>query len=129
MAGTIAADTLTHSTAGSIATNFVVEGSAKAWVNFNGTGTIASRDSFNIASLTDNGTGQYLLSYSSSMGNDDYVLTGGARSPGSTSGIFNAPTDAASDQAAGSTEVYHLNLSGGPTDFTHDFVIVHGDLA
>jgi hypothetical protein len=56
MAGTIAADTLTHSTAGSIATNYVVEGSAKAWNNTNSTGTTIN-DSFNIASLTDSGTG------------------------------------------------------------------------
>ena len=48
--GTLKADTLTHSTAGSLATNFVVEGSAKAWLNLNGTGTIATRDSFNVTS-------------------------------------------------------------------------------
>ena len=41
--GTLKADTLTHSTAGSLATNYVVNGSAKAWVNFNGTGTVATR--------------------------------------------------------------------------------------
>ena len=35
MAGKIVADTLEHSTAGSIATNYVVEGSAKAWLNYN----------------------------------------------------------------------------------------------
>jgi len=67
MAGTIVADTLTHSTAGSIATNYVVNGSAKAWVNFNGTGTIATRDSLNVASLTDNGTGNYSNNLTNSM--------------------------------------------------------------
>ena len=34
MAGTLAADTLTHSTAGSIGTNYVVEGSCKSWILF-----------------------------------------------------------------------------------------------
>ena len=33
---------------------------AKAWVNFNGTGTVAIRDSFNVSSITDVGTGQYV---------------------------------------------------------------------
>jgi len=67
MAGTIVADTLTHSTAGSIATNYVVEGSAKAWVNFNGTGTIASRDSLNVSGLVDNSTGNYSNNLINSM--------------------------------------------------------------
>ena len=58
MAGKIVADTLEHSTAGSIATNYVVEGSAKAWVNLNGTGTIAISDSINHSSATDSATGK-----------------------------------------------------------------------
>ena len=67
MAGTIVADTLTHSTAGSIATNYVGEGSAKAWVNFNGTGTIASSDSLNVSGLVDNSTGNYSNNLINSM--------------------------------------------------------------
>ena len=43
----------------SIPTTYVTNGSAKAWVNFNGTGTIAERNSFNVSSLTDDGTGEY----------------------------------------------------------------------
>ena len=73
MAGTIVADTLTHSTAGSIATNYVVDGSAKAWVNFNGTGTIAILSSLNTASLTDRGTGEYTANYSSNMSDANAV--------------------------------------------------------
>ena len=60
MAGKIVADTLEHSTAGSIATNYVVEGSAKQWSNYSGAGTTL-RDSFNTSSATDNGTGQYTI--------------------------------------------------------------------
>ena len=67
MAGTIAADTLTHSTAGSIATNYVVEGSAKAWVNFTGTGTPAFRDSFGASSLSDDSTGDYTVTLTNAM--------------------------------------------------------------
>ena len=76
--GTIKADTLTHSTAGSLATNFVVEGSAKVWINFNGTGTIATRDSFNVTSITDGGTGLYTVTYTNSLGNVNYSTTGAA---------------------------------------------------
>ncbi len=50
-----------------VETGYVVNGSAKAWVNFNGTGTAAIRDSLNMSSLTDNGTGDYTLTYSNSL--------------------------------------------------------------
>ena len=74
MAGKIIADQIEHSTAGSLSTEYVVNGSAKAWVNFDGTASsIAARDSFNIASITDNGTGQYTANFSNSMTNDDFA--------------------------------------------------------
>ena len=76
--GTLKADTLTHSTAGSLTTNYVVEGSAKVWINFNGTGTIATRDSFNVTSITDGGTGLYTVTYTNSLGNVNYSTTGAA---------------------------------------------------
>ena len=49
---------------------------AKAWVNFNGTGTLSVRDSFNVSSVTDNGPGDYTVNFTNNMGNADYVVTG-----------------------------------------------------
>jgi hypothetical protein len=49
---------------------------AKAWINFDGAGTIATRDSFNVSSITDNGTGDYTISFSTSMANTNYCVTG-----------------------------------------------------
>ena len=40
----------------------------KAWVNFDGTGTIGARDSYNLSSLTDGGTGKYDINITSAMG-------------------------------------------------------------
>ena len=45
----------------------------KAWVNFNGTGTVAIRDSFNVSSITDVSTGIYTVTFTNAMANDDYV--------------------------------------------------------
>jgi hypothetical protein len=73
MAGKIIADTLEHSTAGSIATNYVVNGVEKVWSNFNGTGTIALRDSLNVASLTDYNTGEYIVNFTTAMANTNYT--------------------------------------------------------
>jgi hypothetical protein len=75
MAGKIVADTLEHSTAGSIATNYVVEGSAKAWCQFDGTaGTIAYGESFNGSSLTDLGVGRYQNNIASAMNTTTYSV-------------------------------------------------------
>ena len=74
MAGTIVADTLTHSTAGSIATNYVVNGSAKAWaLSASGASPL---DSFNVSSVTDNSTGNYDFTISSAMGSTNFVVAG-----------------------------------------------------
>ena len=47
---------------------------AKAWINMNGTSTVAIRDDFNVGSITDNGTGDYTVTYSTNLGDDDYAV-------------------------------------------------------
>jgi hypothetical protein len=54
----------------------VINGSAKAWVNFNGSGTVAIRNSFNVSSITDNGTGTYTINFTNAMRNADYCFSG-----------------------------------------------------
>jgi hypothetical protein len=54
----------------------VAQGSAKAWVNFNGTGTVAIRASFNVTSITDNGTGDYTVNFTTAMPDANYAATG-----------------------------------------------------
>lgn len=45
----------------------IANGIAKAWVNFNGTGTVAIRGSYNVSSITDNGTGDYTVNLTSAV--------------------------------------------------------------
>ena len=47
---------------------------AKAWINYNGTGTVSIRDSFNVSSLTDNGEGLYTITFTNAMSNNDYCV-------------------------------------------------------
>jgi hypothetical protein len=61
----------------------VAQGSAKAWVNFNGTGTVAIRASFNVTSITDNATGQYTINFTTSLPDANYAVSGS--STGATS--------------------------------------------
>ena len=48
---------------------------AKAWVNFNGTGTVAIRASYNVSSITDNGTGDYTVNFSTAMADANYAYS------------------------------------------------------
>ena len=47
-------------------------GLAKAWVNFDGTGTVAIRASFNVSSITDNGTGDYTVNFTTTLAAANY---------------------------------------------------------
>jgi len=44
----------------------------RAWVNFNGTGTVAIRASGNVSSITDNGTGEYTVNFTTAMEDANY---------------------------------------------------------
>ena len=60
---------------------------AKAWVNFNGTGTVAIRSSYNVSSITDDATGKYDVNFSTAMSDNDYsVVSDGRYNTGDTAG-------------------------------------------
>ncbi len=60
---------------------------AKAWVNFNGTGTVAIRTSYNVSSITDDATGKYDVNFSTAMTDNDYsVVTDGRYDTGDSAG-------------------------------------------
>jgi hypothetical protein len=56
----------------------VASRTAKAWVNFNGTGTVAIRASFNVSSITDNGTGSYTINFLTNLSNALYCVNASA---------------------------------------------------
>ena len=61
-------------------------GSLDAWINFNGTGTIAIRDSFNVSSITDNSTGEYTVNFQNAFADTNYcAVAGGSQELDSTS--------------------------------------------
>ena len=69
---------------GSVATAY----GCRAWVNFNGTGTIAIRGSANVSSITDNGTGNYTMNYTTAMPDTGYSAVGTCGSPNVSHGVF-----------------------------------------
>ena len=54
----------------------IFQGRAKAWVSFDGTGTVAIRDDFNVDTITDNGTGDYTVNFDNAMSNSNYSVAG-----------------------------------------------------
>ena len=83
----------------------------RAWVNFNGTGTVAIRAQFNVSSITDNGTGDYTVNFSTAMPDANYSFGGYCTIPASRTLIF---TDNPITYAAGS-----LRVSTGYVDSTN----------
>ena len=119
----------------SIATSFVANGSAKAWANFNGSGTLAVRDSFNVASVSDNGTGLYSVDFSSAMSNGNYAAPGCATFFGndSATGLVYAMRTSSNVYTEHGTAGFALRISDNNADGALDSgsveLTVMGDLA
>ena len=83
----------------------------RAWVNFNGTGTVALRDSGNVSSITDNTTGDYTVNFTTAMPDANYCAVLGAvnRSSGSsltqTTNLHSTNATNANDYLAGSVRI------------------------
>ena len=105
---TIKTTTLSTQGGSTVPVDTVVNGTAKAWVNFNGTGTVAIRRAFNVSSVTDNGVGQYTITFTTAMVDANYSATYGAN--GNTSGYAGSIT-----QNAGSLLIFG-SVAGGYND-------------
>lgn len=87
----------------------------RAWVNFNGTGTVEIRASGNVSSITDNGTGNYTVNFTTAMPDTSYVVAGSAmKSTSNYTAIFTAPvnTDAGGTRTTTAVTVGSVLLGG-----------------
>jgi hypothetical protein len=73
---------------------------ARAWVNFNGTGTVAIRASGNVSSITDNGTGQYTVNFTTAMPDTNYAVVVTAGDTASGTCLFQSPFNTAPTASA-----------------------------
>jgi len=60
----------------------------KAWVNFDGTGTVSIRESLNVSSITDNGTGDYTINFASALADANYAALATAKRPSFSRGLI-----------------------------------------
>ena len=114
---------VTTNAGGSVNPSTNVEGinySCRAWVNFNGTGTVAIRASGNVTSITDNGTGDYTVNFTTAMSDANYAIIGSAQGNSTNDstfqihGTFNSTTSTYSTTAC---RIYVGN-GGGALDCT-----------
>lgn len=130
LTGKTSAGDITVTSEGGAATMQLQQGLAKAWVNFNGTGTIAIRDSFNVSSLNDDGTGKYDVVLANNMTDGNYAGIGiGAAnttdSDGETTGQCRriVPTSSLFGVRG------HQVAAGAFSDIELVYGLAHGDLA
>ena len=145
MASTLKINTLTGvTTAGSIAvtgegnstTTNLQQGLCKAWVNFNGTGTIATRDTFNVSGLTDNAQGDYTSAFTSNFNNSDYSLSVTTSGDDGNYGYLfpvgpssNEFVPATSSIRAGAGYASNTSSTAAKRDPHQYYKALHGDLA
>ena len=93
-----------------------IHGSAKAWVNFNGTGTVAIRASYNVSSITDNNTGDYTVNFTNSMPDVNYSVS----ALSSTVAAYNA----GSAPTITAIRLVGYNSGFSPTDSAYFYVAI-----
>tara|TARA_B100001094_G_scaffold108298_1_gene104250 strand:- start:2650 stop:3045 length:396 start_codon:yes stop_codon:yes gene_type:complete len=110
--------------------NEVANGRAKAWVNFNGSGTVAIIDSYNVASITDNGTGDYTINFTNAMTDADYCVSGGVSTNSGGQGYrwLAVGSDNNSDfsKTTSGVRVQSAAQSDATTDAPLVYAIIHG---
>ena len=125
MASILRVNTITDASSyNSISSSIVASGSAKTWFNYTMVTTTAYRDSFNCSGITDNGTGDTTIAFTSSFSNNDYALSLAHRRNSTTEGQSITPHQ---DTAFGTGEI--RLATEGAEDFLLGSGSIHGDLA
>jgi hypothetical protein len=130
--GIVSAGDITVTSEGGSATQSLQQGLAKVWVMFNGTGTVAIDDSFNTASISDVGTGQYTVNFSNNMNSATYFTTGAPKE--NTGASHSSSVDRQCNPArvplvSSNVKYKTQNVAQTAVDVEEAHVMVAGDLA
>ena len=106
----------------------VNQGTAKSWINFNGESTVATRDSFNVSTLTDVTTATYNITFSNNLSNADYVTTGTGGDT-NAAGVIICQPHASLEPTTSVCRVTCLQAHATSTDEPYIGALIHGDSA
>ena len=96
----------------------------RAWVNFNGTGTIAIRASGNVSSITDGGTGNYTVNFTNAMPNENYSCVGSSGDDGAFGSVFHSAGVSSPPTTSGIRVLLSNNNGTGRVDDNYVFVAI-----
>jgi len=116
----------------SVAMEYVANGSAKSWVNFNGGGTPSIRNSLNTSSLTDVELARYETNFASSFNAADYTQVGAVGNAGfgnTTHIATRGYTTTVTTSLSGIAAYYNQSATTNVQEQTYTAVLYHGDLA
>jgi hypothetical protein len=95
----------------------------RAWVDFNGTGTVAIRGSGNVTSITDNAVGDYTINFTTAMVDANYAMTASSSCDGSGNntivGVFQSTTAVVAPTTSAARLYVFLRSSGGGADVSY----------
>ncbi len=109
------------------ATTSLQQGLNKVWANLNGS-SFGLRDSFNVTSATDNGTGDHTITIANDMGNGEYSVTTNAGDK-NLSALGHVGINGASAPATGSIRLGTTATDGSNFDHIYEMIQIAGDLA
>jgi len=104
------------------------QGLCKSFINFNGEGTVATRDSFNISTLNDTADGTYQLTFQTNMNDGNYTTSGTGGDTNAAAVIVCQPHDSEAPSTSG-YRVTCLQAHASINDEPYIGVVIHGDLA
>lgn len=96
----------------------------RAWVDFNGTGTVAIRASGNVSSITDNGAGDYTINFTTEMPDADYVVVGSGQYDTTNVNADVPSIGVRRVSGAKSTTSVRISCANGTTGTDAEFVMV-----
>ena len=95
----------------------------KAWVNFNGTGTVAIRAGYNVSSITDNGAGDYTVNFTTAMPDANYAPAIATQRNGINSAVWGS-VKYDSTMATSNVRIATVDVTPTPTDPQGVFVTI-----
>lgn len=120
MAGTINVSSVTDGTY-AFTPEQVKKGVSNAWVNFNGIGIVTIRDSYNVSSITDNGTGDYTVNFTSPLPSANYACVAGGI--GSADPITGLTSFGVGARTISNVRISTTNSTSGRADFQNVDVV------
>ena len=132
--GTIKANNLTHSTAGTVSTEYVVDGSAKCFAQYKQTDTAEVRQSLNVTSVTDDATGIWTVAFTNNFSDQYYCNYGSSDGGGTTQAVvtnaYSATYDSGNYRASSTNRCGTRNINDNSlNDRAFNAVAYLGELA